>query len=293
MARYYLIAAFCLVLTSFSWADVSEMAEEVKESISGAIEEINKSYEQCEALYEKIRNSECANSIFGFIGRMYLKLGVSFTERQVRFADKNEDDDAVFRLTSGLKPRPIFAVSIQDSYFSESDWGYAFGFSYFDDYAFEQQIKRGSSSQDRTDVDLGTYSSMNVISFTPTGFYSWGRHDSTPNRYLKVGIGLNLMYSSVRGTAYLTEDESDEDCYASGSQIVSGASLDLEQLKQNCDFTRFRESSYGSGIKLFLAGDWNQWESELSVSIYNHRSAGDYRFVTQEMQLAFSRKFAF
>lgn len=293
MVRYYLVAAICLVLTSVSWADVSDMAEEVKESISGAIEEINKSYEQCEALYEQIRNSECANSVFGFIGRMYLKLGVSFTERQVRFADKNDDENAVFRLTSGFKPRPIFSVAIDDSYFTESDWGYGFGFSYFDDYAFEQQIKRGSGSDDTKTVDLGTYSSMNVIALTPSMFYSWGRGDGSPNRYLKLGVGLNLMYSAVRGTAFLTEDESNATCYDLGSQIVAGTSSDLEGLRTQCEGTRFRESSYGTGVKIFIAGEWNKWESEISFSAYNHRSIGEYRFVTQEVQLAFSRKISF
>lgn len=44
-----------------------------------------------------------------------------------------------------------------------------------------------------------------------------------------------------------------------------------------------REPSY------IIAGEWNKWESELSISAYNHRSQGDYHFITQETQVAFSR----
>jgi hypothetical protein len=280
-------------MTSSVQAGVPAIIEETTESIEQTIEEINESYEQCEALYEQIRNSKCASSIFGIFGRMYLKLGFSWTERQVKFSEKDDAEQAVFRLTSGFKPRPIFSVALEDSYFTESNWGYGFGFSYFDDYAFEQQIKRGSGSEDVLTVDLGTYSSMNIIALTPSVFYSWGRGDSTPNRYLKMGMGLNLMYSAVRGTAFLTEDESDASCYDLGTQIVVGTSNDLDGLRSLCATTRFRESSYGTGVKIFIAGEWNKWESEISFSAYNHRSVGDYRFVTQEVQLAFSRKFSF
>ena len=291
MVRIYMIGMIWLITTSLSHAE--GVIDDAVESIRGAIDEINQSYEQCEELYEQIRTSECAHSIFGIFGRVYLKLGVSFTERQVQFADKNDTENAVFRLTSGLKPRPILAASFQDSYFESSNWGYGFGFSYFDDYAFEQQIKRGGGSDEKIEVDLGTYSSMNVIALTPSLFYSWGRDDGTPHRYLKIGLGLNFMYSAVRGTAYLTEDESNTSCYDLGSQIVLGTSSDLEGLKDQCESTRFRESSYGTGAKMFLAGEWNKWETEFSFSLYQHRSVGDYRFVTQEAALAFSRKFSF
>ena len=184
-------------------------------------------------------------------------------------------------------------MALQDNYFGDSDWGYGFGFTYFDDYAFEQKIERGSSDDKKLTVDLGTYSSMGVIAINPSLFYTWGRSDSTPNRYLKAGIGLNLMYSKVRGTAYITEDATDVACYEHGSDLVSGASTDLDELRSLCATTRFRESSYGTGVKIFVAGEWNKWESELSVSVYNHRSKGDYRFITQETQIAFSRKFEF
>lgn len=260
--------------------------------ISETVEDISESYEKCEELYEHIRNSECANSVFGILGRMYFELGVSFTERQVKFQHIETEEDA-FILSSGFKPRPIFSMSLSDSYFNKSNFGYGLGFSYFDDYAFEQIIKRGSSSDQQKTVDLGTYSSMNVIAISPSLFYGIGRNDSSPDRFAKIGVGLNLMYSAVRGTAYLTELEDDTDCYTYGSALINGAASDISQLKTLCDETRFRESSYGTGFKLFLDGEWNRWKAELATSLYLHRGNGEYRFVTQQLQISFSRRFEF
>lgn len=296
MHRLFIFLLLSLSLPAFAVPEIIDDtingAAETVEEIGSAIDEINEQYEQCEELYKTIRESECANNILGIFGRMFLKLGVSFTERQLKFQETATEENA-FILSSGLKPRPIFSVALQDSYFSESNWGYGFGFNYFDDYAFEQSIERGSSADSKTKVDLGTYSSMGVIAINPSLFYTWGRGDSTPNRYFKAGIGLNLMYSKVRGTAYITEDETDATCYAQGSALVDGSSTDIELLKTLCASTSYRESSYGTGAKLFIAGEWNKWESELSISLYNHRSQGDYRFITQETQVAFSRKFEF
>lgn len=293
MTRFYLV--FLLLFSASALAE-DGVTKSIKESIEGiktAVQDINESYKQCEALYDEIRNSECANSIFGIFGRMYLKLGVSFTERQLKFQNADTQKDA-FVLSSGSKPRPIFGIAFNDSYFHESNFGYGFGFDYFDDYAFEQIIKRGSES-DKQVVDLGTYSSMSVIAVSPSMFYSWGRDDASPNRYLKVGLGLNLMYSAVRGTAYETELNSVENaqCYSAGTALYDGSNTDVNSISLNCDLQKFRESSYGTGTKIFLAGEWNKWESELAVSIYNHRGDGEYRFVTQQVLLGFSRKFAF
>ena len=260
--------------------------------INETVEDISESYEKCEALLEQVRTSECANSVFGILGRMYFEIGVSFTERQVKFQHIETEKDA-FILSSGFKPRPIFSVSLSDSYFNQSSFGYSFGFSYFDDYAFEQIIKRGSKDDDKKTVDLGTYSSMNVISFTPSVFYGFGRDDDTPKRFGKIGLGLNLMYSAVRGTAYLTERESDSACYDYGSQYVLGEVSDINQFDALCEEIRFRESSFGTGFKLFIDGEWNKWKGEISSSIYLHRGDGEYRFVTQQAQIAFSRKFEF
>lgn len=292
MARHLLLLLF--ICSSGVLADnaIQKSITESIDDIEAAVDEINEQYEQCEELYETIRNSECANTIFGIFGKIYLKLGVSFTERQLKFQETSTEKDT-FILSSGLKPRPIFSVALQDSYFSESNWGWGIGFNYFDDYAFEQTVSRGSSDDQKVSVDLGTYSSMSVIAVNPSVFYAWGRDDSTPYRYLKIGIGANLMYSAVRGTAFITEDETDTICYDHGTSLVNGGASTQQDIRDTCAAVRYEESSYGAGTKIFFAGEWNKWESELSVSVYNHRSQGDYRFVTQETMLAFSRKFEF
>jgi hypothetical protein len=275
---------FCWVILFSSVGFASVIAE--------TIEDVSESYEKCEELYEHIRKSECANSVFGLFGRMHFEIGVSFTERQVKFQNIKTEEDA-FILSSGLKPRPIFSVSLNDSYFGNSNFGYAIGFSYFDDYAFEQVVKRGSTDSDKKSVDLGTYSSMNVIALSPSIFYSYGRDDDSPYRYMKFGLGLNLMYSAVRGTAYLTELKTDTACYQYGSDYVDGNVTDENEFKNLCDSTRFRESSYGSGVKIFTGIDWSRWKAEISISLFQHRGSGDYRFVTQQTQIAFSRKLEF
>ena len=292
MARYYLIFLMIFSVCTHAEDGVTKAIKESIVDVETALQEINESYKQCEALYDEIRSSECANSIFGIFGRMYFKLGVSFTERQLKFQTSASQED-VFVLSSGLKPRPIYSLAFSDSYFTESNWGYAFGLDYFDDYAFEQVIQRGSNK--KASFDLGTYSSMNVISVSPSLFYTWGRGDSTPYRYFKAGLGLNLMYSAVRGTAYETElnTQANAGCYSAASDLLSGTAISTAPVIASCELQRFRESSYGTGIKLFLSGNWKKWESELAVSLYNHRGNGEYRFITQQLLLGFTRKFSF
>lgn len=289
--RLLITCLLWVALPSFAENPVVEWVEQEIQSIEQSIEDMNASYQQCEAMYEEIRNSDCAKTVFGMFGRLYLKLGVSTTERTLKFENVATEEDA-FILSSGLKPRPIISVNFSDSYFEDSNWGYSVGAGFFDDYAFEQIIKRGGSSQQKT-VDLGTYSSMSVLSLSPSLFYSIGAKDDTPNQYFKIGLGLTAMYSAVRGTAYLTEVKANSACYEQGSQLVAGIVTTESALKAVCDFTRFKEQSLGSGTKLFFQGAWPKWEVELAVSLYNHRSKDEYRFITEELLFAVSRKFNF
>ncbi|MGR6871744.1 hypothetical protein ACU6U9_05415 [Pseudomonas sp. HK3] len=282
LRSFMLVIGALILISPVSWAGV----------ISDKVEELSEGYKKCEELYEEVRNSECANSVSGLFGRIYFQVGVSFTERQVKFQNIKTKKDA-FILSSGFKPRPVLAVSLSDSYFGESNFGYSLGFSYFDDYAIKQVIKRGDSSSHQKTVDLDTYSGMNVLAFSPSVFYSYGRNDDTPYRYIKFGVGFNLMYSRVRGTGYLTELKSDEDCYQYGSDFVDGKVSDKNGFKNLCENTRFNESGFGSGIKVFLGMDWKNWEAEVSVSGFENRSSGDYRYVTQQAQFSISRKLGF
>jgi hypothetical protein len=279
-----------LLIPTFSWAEnsvikaISESVADVKETVN----DINESYEQCEALYDEIRDSECANAVFGIFGRIYLKLGVSFTERQLKFQNAKSKNDA-FVLSSGSKPRPVYGITLSDSYFTDSNWGFGFGFDYFDDYAFNQMIKR---ADENVPYDLGTYSSMSVVSVSPSLFYTWGGDEDTPYRYGKLGLGVNLMYSAVKGTAYETELNTPANgvCYDAATEVFNGNILDVTSIGSACELQRFKESSYGTGFKLFIIGGWEKWEAELSVSEYQHRGDGEYRFVTQQVLLGLSRK---
>jgi hypothetical protein len=291
MARFYLF--FLLLIPISSWAEnpVAKAISESIDDIKDSLEHISNSYQQCEVLYEEMRESDCANAVFGMFGRIYLKLGVSFTERQLKFQSAKSKKDA-FVLSSGSKPRPIYGVALSDSYFADSNWGYGFGFDYFDDYAFEQIIKR--SNQD-VSYDMGTYSSMSVISVSPSLFYTWGRGDDTPHRYGKLGLGVNLMYSSVKGNAYETELDTTENsvCYDAATEVFNDNTIDPTSIGSSCQLQRFKESSYGTGFKLFVIGGWKKWEAELSISEYQHRGDGEYRFITQQILLGLSRKFSF
>lgn len=290
--RVFILSLLMLTLPTYADDSVVDWIEQQVDAIEEDMQKISESYQQCEAMYEEIRNSDCAKSVFGKFGRMYLKLGISTTERTLKFENIATEEDA-FILSSGLKPRPIISINFTDSYFEESNWGYSFGAGFFDDYAFEQVIVRGSSESEQKTVDLGTYSSMSVLAFSPSLFYGIGVNDDTPNQFFKIGLGLNLMYSAVRGTAFLTEVKSDTDCYAAGTLLVLGISNEVANLKSQCESVRFKERSLGSGTKLFFQADWPRWEAELAVSLYNHRSKDKYRFITEELLLSISRKFNF
>jgi hypothetical protein len=289
MAQYYLIILMLLPISGWAENALTQAIAGSVADVKAAVEDLDESYRQCEALYEQVRNSECANSVFGIFGRMHLKLGVSFTERQLKFQHVESQQDT-FILSSGSKPRPIYSIAFSDTYFSDSNWGYGFGFDYFDDYAFNQVIQR--NGVENQSFDLGTYSSMSVISVSPSIFYTWGRGDDSPNRYGKFGLGLNAMYSAIKGTAYETElDTADNStCYEAATNIFNGDPL---AIMGSCDLQRFKESSVGFGSKIFIVGGWNKWEAELSVSQFNHPSDGDYRFVTQQVLVGLSRKFSF
>ena len=260
------------------------------EAVKDAVDDVNETVDQCEALYEEIRNSECTKAFLDIVGKAYIKVGVSFTERQLKF-ENSETKKKAFVLSSGFKPRPIFTVALSDSYFSnnQSNWGWGLGFSYFDDYAFEQVIERDGTNKQK---DLGTYSTMNVIAVTPSIFYSWGRFDDNRRSFGKLGLGINFLHSHVRGTAYQTESRADEACYQAGTNLHEGNGS-VEQLRATCEQIQFEESSFGSGIKLFIAGEWSLWEVEFSISQFGQKDGSEYKFNTQEAVLGFAKKFEF
>jgi len=260
------------------------------EAVKDAVEDVNETVDQCEQLYEDIRNSECTKAFLSIVGKAYIKVGVSFTERQLKF-ENSQTKKKAFVLSSGFKPRPIFTVALSDSYFNDnqSNWGWGLGFSYFDDYAFEQVIERDGTNKTK---DLGTYSTMNVIAVTPSLFYSWGRFDENRRTFGKAGFGLNFLHSHVRGTAYQTEVKADAACYQAATDLHDGNGS-VEQVRATCEQIQFEEASFGAGIKVFVAGEWNLWEVEFSISQFGQNDGDEYKFNTQEAVLGFAKKFEF
>lgn len=289
---------FCMLILVFSMSSFAKDEagdvpnESWLESWKQRFKDVEKSYEECEILYEEVRNSECAKKLNQLLGQLYFSVGVSFTERQLKFKNVDTNGDT-FILSSGLKPRPIFAVTFSDRFFRSSNWGYGWGFEYFDDYAFEQIIRPDDTGSKTKRIDLGTYSSMSVIALSPNLFYAFGRDDATPYRFFKIGIGGHLLYSSVRGQAYITEDPSNSDCYAVSDRFIAGEAVNASEFQNNCERVAFDDGSFGGGVQFYLQADWRKWQLALSASVFNHRSAGGYRFSTEELAFSFSRKIRF
>ncbi len=186
-------------------------------------------------------------------------------------------------------PTPALSISLGDSYFKESNLGYQFGFIYFSDSAYRQKITR--EGIDKT-ADISTYSKMQVIAFSPSLFYRFGREDGTPNNHLTLGIGVNAGYNSVKGTAYLTEDDSNEDCYRAGTDFVNGNGS-KQNITQTCEIEDYDSDGFGWGIQIYLAYQNNNWITELSGSNSTQDPDGGYQFRTSEFSLGLSRRFGF
>jgi hypothetical protein len=244
--------------------------------------------DSCNDLFEQISKSDCGQKTLGFLQDAYLKLGGNLTQRRMMFEDA-KTSDKVFEMAGDWNPTPILTLSLGDSYFENSNFGYQLGVSYFSDAAYEQKITRGS--EDRS-VDLTTYSIMSVISFTPTIFYSFGRGDDTPKSFFTAGVGLNLGYSSVKGSAFITEFESDSVCYDTGTAFVNGTATSSD-ITANCELGVYDSSTFSTGAQIYLAYESNLWLTELSSSIFTQEPDEGYTFSTGEVSVGISRKFTF
>jgi len=244
--------------------------------------------EECSVLLEQMSNSNCGQKTLHFFKDAYIKIGGSVAKRSMSFEEKRTTNK-VFEMEGDYTPAPVFSISLGDNYFKESNFGYQLGFIFFRDSAYRQLITRGQS--DKT-ADIATYTKMQVVAFSPTMFYSFGREDGTPNNHLTFGIGVNLGYSSVKGTAYLTEDESNEACFDAGTDFVNGNGL-KQNITQNCEFEDYDSDDLGWGVQLYVAYQYNNWLTELSNSTSSQNSNGGYRFTTREFSIGLSRKFGF
>lgn len=251
-------------------------------------QQASEALKNCSDLFEKISESDCGKVTMGFLENAYVKIGGNLTQRSMTFEEADSSNTA-FEMAGDWSPTPVLTLSLGDSYFEGSNFGYQLGFSYFSDVAYEQRITRGD--YDRR-VDLATYSKMDVISFNPSVFYSFGRDDATPNRFFTTGLGLNLGYSTVKGSAFLTEFEDDAVCYDTGTAFVNGTASKGD-IAENCAFGVFDSSALSTGAQLYFAYESNQWLTELSSSVFIQESDDGYAFSTSEVSFGISRKFSF
>ncbi len=256
-------------------------------SVSLTKEEAN-TLQDCQVLLEQISQSDCGKSALKFLKNAYIKIGLNMSQRSMTFENK-ETLDAAFEMTGEWSPAPILTLSLGDNYFEDSNFGYQLGFSYFSDIAFEQTITRGDNVET---ADLLTYSKMTVLSFSPSIFYSFGRDDDTPKSFFTTGLGLNAGYSSVKGSAHITDFEEDTLCYDTGSDYIEGTATP-DDIMTDCEFSRYDSAGLAYGGSIYLAYEYHNWLTEISGDVFTQDIDGDYTFSTSSTSFSISRKFQF
>lgn len=239
-------------------------------------------------------NADC---LISKLKRGKLQLGLGVAERSLVF-EKTEskqyrdyddyDGQTIFELKNHYDVIPVISFSFPDSYFENSSIGYGFGYRYVRSKVNKQVIQREGREEE---VDLGTSASMNIFALNGSVFYPY-QFNRLPGISFRPGVGLNIMYSRIKGRAYETELPSNSDCYAAGINYMNN-NVGKHSLRQNCSLSRFDDRYLGAGIKLFTQARWQQWESEFSVATYQQFSDSKYRSKTEEVMLTISRFITF
>ncbi|MAA72767.1 MAG: hypothetical protein CL679_13690 [Bermanella sp.] len=251
-------------------------------------DEYREEIKDCKALLDEIARSKCGKTALGLLKNAYIKIGVNLSRRSMKF-ENDRYQDSEFEMEGEFMPSPLLSFSLGDSYFEDSNFGYQLGGTYFTDTAFKQKISRGSNSQT---VDLLTYSKMTVYAFSPTLFYSFGREENTPLNAFTAGIGLNISHTDLKGSAYVTDDKSNANCYVAGSNVIAGtASKDL--ITQTCDFKTYDSSGLSHGARIYLAFEYEKWITEVSSSVHTQDIQRGYQFSTYDLSFSVSRKLGF
>ncbi len=251
-------------------------------------DEYREEIKDCKDLLEQIAESKCGKTALGLLQKAYLKIGLNLSKRSMKF-ENTRTQETEFEMEGELMPSPLLSVSLGDSYFGQSNFGYQLGGTYFTDTAFKQTVTRGSQSKT---LDLLTYSKMTVYAFSPTLFYTFSREDDTPENDFTAGIGLNISYSELKGSAYITGDKSNTACYDAGKQVISG-SASKDALIQACDFKAYDSSGLSHGVRLYLAYEYEKWIAEISSSVYTKDIENGYNFSTYDFSFSVSRKLSF
>ena len=270
-----LLILLTLFVTQTSWA--LSLTDEYREEIKN-----------CKDLLEQIAESKCGKTALSLLQNAYLKIGLNISRRSMKF-ENTRSQESEFEMEGEFMPSPLLSVSLGDSYFGQSNFGYQLGGTYFTDTAFKQKVSRGSDSKT---LDLLTYSKMTVYAFSPTLFYTFSREDDTPDNAFTAGVGLNVSYSELKGSAYITDDKNNAACYDAGSQVIAGIA-NKDALIQACDFKAYDSSGLSHGVRIYLAYEYEKWITEIASSVYTQDIENGYDFSTYDLSFSVSRKLSF
>lgn len=251
-------------------------------------DEYSEEIEDCKALLEQIAESKCGKTALGLLQNAYIKIGLSLSKRSMNF-ENSRTQETEFEMEGEIMPSPLLSVSLGDSYFGDSNFGYQLGGTYFTDTAFKQRVSRGNDSKT---LDLTTYSKMTIFAFSPTLFYTFNREGNTLENAFTVGVGFNISHSELKGSAYVTDDKRNTACYDAGNQVIA-SSANKDALTQACEFRTYNSSGLSHGARIYLSYEYEKWITEISNSVYRHDIAGGYDFSTYDLSFSVSRKLSF
>ncbi|MEH6448210.1 MAG: hypothetical protein V7765_06030 [Oleispira sp.] len=219
----------------------------------------------CEEVIDVVKHSDCAELVKPLMEGSYITAGLALRSLSVTIKD-NSDDSTLAHVRDTAVPAPFISLELKPSYFDDSSFGWGVGFNYGDAYALDQRVIRNGKNKD---VDLGTYLTTTMLALTPNAFYQFGDHYS--DRYFRIGIGAALGFASIRGTAILTEDKLDTECYQAGNDLVheSGPStqrLRVEAIKSKCQQQNYNQSSLGLGGNFFMQGQYSHWQASINIA---------------------------
>lgn len=229
-----------------------------------ALEAVNNGL-SCAEVIDVVKHSDCAELVQPLIEGSYITVGLALRSLSVTIKDKRSDN-TLANVRDTAVPAPFISFDLKPTYFEDSAFGWGVGFNYGDAYALDQRVTRSGKDQD---VDLGTYFTTTMLALTPNAFYQFGAPYS--DRYFRIGVGAALGFASVRGTAILTEDESDSACYQAGSDLVNKSGpatkkLRIAAIKSQCQQQNYNQSSLGVGGNFFMQGQYRQWQASINIA---------------------------
>lgn len=212
----------------------------------------HKEPQTCSELYSELKKSDCGRTIFKYIKGASLKIGVDFNTSSL---DIKSNDSLYARLVGILTPAPYYALSLKPQYFWNTLFGYQFALDYTTSSTVDQVIERGDSKEI---LDLHTLSIFQLAAFTPSVFIDITGSKHSISNFLRLGLGVGIGWSSVRGVAYFTEKYNQDfgSCYELSTERLDGSSTNSD-ITAACELQNFKYSSVGASVRIFLDGRWN------------------------------------